>query len=319
MQITDQNLSTRQVRAFIALAEHKNFTRAAQQCHLSQSAFSSLIRTLEDALGVRLFDRDTRRVELTPEGRLFLGGATRVLVSLRDALEDLGEHAAGRRGRASVAALPSLAAGWMPGVLAEFRRAYPGIQVDVADVLSESCVEFVRSGRADFALASMRSVGPELQAEPFCRDGFYLVCRKDHPLSRRRRLTLAALSGEPFIHLAQDSSVRQHIEAAIHPATMNGIMELDQLSTVAGMVRAGLGITVVPALTLFHFDSPDLSAQLIETPGLVREVFVIRRRDRSMSIGAQALLDFMLHRRPPVGDGRRTRRRSALTPGDRAN
>jgi len=100
---------------------------------------------------------------------------------------------------------------------------------------------------------------------------------------------------------------------------MNGIMELDQLSTVAGMVRAGLGITVVPALTLFHFDSPDLSAQLIETPGLVREVFVIRRRDRSMSIGAQALLDFMLHRRPPVGDGRRTRRRSALTPGDRAN
>lgn len=319
MQITDQNLSTRQIRAFIALAEHKNFTRAAQQCHLSQSAFSSLIRTLEDALGVRLFDRDTRRVELTPEGRLFLGGATRVLVSLRDALEDLGEHAAGRRGRASVAALPSLAAGWMPGVLAEFRRAYPGIQVDVADVLSESCVEFVRSGRADFALASMRSVGPELQAEPFCQDGFYLVCRKDHPLSRRRRLTLAALSGEPFIHLAQDSSVRQHIEAAIHPATMNGIMELDQLSTVAGMVRAGLGITVVPALTLFHFDSPDLSAQLIETPGLVREVFVIRRRDRSMSIGAQALLDFMLHRRPPVGDGRRTRRRSALTPGDRAH
>jgi len=111
MQITDLNLSTRQVRAFTALAEHRNFTRAAEQCHLSQSAFSSLIRTLEDSLGVRLFDRDTRRVELTPEGRLFLGGATRVLASLRDALEDLGEHATGRRGRAGVAALPSLAAG----------------------------------------------------------------------------------------------------------------------------------------------------------------------------------------------------------------
>jgi len=307
MQITDLNLSTRQVRAFTALAEHRNFTRAAEQCHLSQSAFSSLIRTLEDSLGVRLFDRDTRRVELTPEGRLFLGGATRVLASLRDALEDLGEHSA---------ALPSLAAGWMPGVLAAFHQEYPGIQVDVADVLSESCIEFVRSGRADFALASMRSVGPDLQAEPFCRDGFYLVCRKDHPLSRRRRLTLPALSGEPFIHLAQDSSVRQHIEAAIHPAKMNGMMELDQLSTVAGMVRAGLGITVVPALTLFHFDSDDLTALPVETPGLTREVFVIRRRDRSLSIGAQALLAFMMQRRPEPGE-RRGSRRGAAPPHSR--
>jgi DNA-binding transcriptional LysR family regulator len=158
----------------------------------------------------------------------------------------------------------------------------------------------------------MRSVGPDLQADPFCRDGFYLVCRKDHPLSRRRRLTLAALSGEPFIHLAQDSSVRQHIEAAIHPARMNGMMELDQLSTVAGMVRAGLGITVVPALTLFHFDSDDLTALPVETPGLTREVFVIRRRDRSLSIGAQALLAFMMQRRPQPGERRASRRGTAL-------
>lgn len=307
MQITELNLSTRQIKAFLALAEQNNFTRAAQQCNLSQSAFSTLIRTLEDAIGVRLFDRDTRKVELTPEGRLFLTGATRVVDDLRAALEDLGEHAAGRRGRASVAALPSLAAGWMPGVLAAFQSSNPGIQVDVADVLSESCVEYVRAGRADFALAAVRSGAPELQTDPFCRDDFYLVCRKDHPLSRRRRPMLAELAGEPFIHLARDSSVRQHIEAAIHPARMNSAMELDQLSTVAGMVRAGLGITVVPALTLFHFDSPELATQPIETPGMTREIFVIRRRDRSLSVAAQSLLDFMLRRKPSVDPGRRRR------------
>lgn len=305
MQITELNLSTRQIKAFLALAEQSNFTRAAQQCNLSQSAFSTLIRTLEDAIGVRLFDRDTRKVELTPEGRLFLAGATRVVEDLRAALEDLGEHAAGRRGRAGVAALPSLAAGWMPGVLAAFQASHPGIQVDVADVLSESCVDYVRAGRADFALAAVRSGAPELQTDPFCQDGFYLVCRKDNPLSRRRRPMLAELAGEPFIHLARDSSVRQHIEAAIHPARMNSVMELDQLSTVAGMVRAGLGITVVPALTLFHFDSPELARLPIETPGMNREIFVIRRRDRSLSVAAQSLLDFMLRRRPSVEGGRR--------------
>lgn len=305
MQIANPNLSTRQLKAFLTLAEQRNFTRAAQLCHLSQSAFSSLIRNLEDTLGVRLFDRDSRNVELTPEGTLFLGGAGRVLDDLREAMENLNEHAAGRRGRARIAALPSLAAGWLPDVLSAFQGSHPGIQVEVADVLSDGCVDQVRNGTADFALAAARADAPELQTDLFCKDTFYLVCRKDHPLSRRRRPMLAELVGEPFIHLARDSSVRQHIEAAIHPARMRSVMELEQLSTVAGMVRAGLGITVVPALTLFHFESPDLATQPVEAQGLTREIFVIRRRDRSLSVGAQTLLDFLLRRRPTVDTRRR--------------
>src|SRR5438046_3962158 len=137
MRITGLNLSTRQVRAFLALAEHRNFTRAAQQSHLSQSAFSTLIRGLEDQLGVRLFDRDTRKVDLTAEGRLFREGAARLLDDFATAMEDLGEHAARRRGRVALAALPSLAAGWLPPVLTDFRARYPGIEVAVSDVLSD--------------------------------------------------------------------------------------------------------------------------------------------------------------------------------------
>lgn len=304
MQITDLNVSTRQVKAFLALAEQKNFTRAADQCHLSQSAFSTLIRTLEEAISIRLFDRDTRKVELTPEGRLFLAGASRLLEDFRAALADLGEHAARRRGRVALAALPSLAAGWLPGVLAEFRSRYPGIELDVADELSESCVERVRSGRADFALAAVRASAPELRTDPFCSDRFHLVCRVDHPLARRRKLTLAQLAGEPFIHLARSSSVRQHIEAAMRPAQMNRVMELEQLSTVAGMVRAGLGITVVPSLTLFHFQHPDLATRPLNAPGLKRELFVIRWKDRSLSSAAQALLEFLVARKPRPAPGR---------------
>jgi DNA-binding transcriptional LysR family regulator len=311
MQISDLNLSTRQVKAFLALAEQKNFTRAAQQCHLSQSAFSSLIRALEDAIGVRLFDRDTRNVGLTAEGRLFLVAAQRLMEDLRLALQDLGEHAARRRGRVSLAALPSLAAGWMPDLLAEFRDLYPGIEVDVADVLSESCVEHVRAGKADFALAAVRSSAPELQTEHFCEDGFHLVCRKENPLARRRQLSLSDLADEPFIHLARSSSVRQHIEAAIHPARMKQVMELEQLSTVAGMVRAGLGISIVPALTLFHFESPELATRAIEAPGLRRQIFVILRNDRSLSIAAQTLLEFLVERRPMDPSGRSARRRKS--------
>ncbi|MGZ5848769.1 MAG: LysR substrate-binding domain-containing protein [Ramlibacter sp.] len=306
MQITDLNLSTRQVRAFLALAEHRNFTRAARQCHLSQSAFSSVIRTLEEAISVRLFDRDTRKVELTPEGRLFQAGAARLLDDFRSALEDLGEHAARRRGRVALAALPSLAAGWLPPVLAAFRAQHPGIELDVADALSEGCVERVRGGLADFSLAAIRAGAPELRTDPFCSDRFHLVCRADHPLARRRRPALADLAGEPFIHLARSSSVRQHVEAAIRPAQMNTTMEVEQLSTVAGMVRAGLGVSVVPALALFHFEHRELATRPLNAPGLVRQIFVIRRNDRSLSIAAQALLDFLVAHRPKAGATRRS-------------
>ena len=303
MQITDLNVSTRQMRAFLVLAEQKNFTRAARQCHLSQSAFSTLIGKLEQAVSVRLLDRDTRKVELTAEGLIFREGALRLMQDFGDAMADLGEHAARRRGRVSVAALPSLAAGWLPDVLAKFREEYPGIGLDVADELSETCVERVRLGRADFALAAIRASAPELRTDPFCSDRFHVVCRRDHRLAGRSRVSLADVAAEPFIHMARSSSVRQHIEAAARPAQLRQVMELEQLTTAAGMVRAGLGITVVPSLTLFYFAHPDLVTRPLRAPGLRRELFVIRPQDRSLSVAAQTLLDYLMVRKPKP-DGR---------------
>ncbi len=151
----------------------------------------------------------------------------------------------------AVALLPSLAAGWLPRVLASFHARHPGVELDIADVLSEPCIERVATGRADFALAAIRADTPELQAEPFCQDGFHLVCRADHPLATRalpagpRRCV--RLADWPFIHLARHSSVRQYLEAAFHPQAMNTLMEVEQLATVMGMVRAGLGISVAPS------------------------------------------------------------------------
>src|SRR5574341_1000429 len=170
--MSEPNLSTRQLRAFVALAEARNFTRAAARCHLSQPAFSALIRSLESALGARLFDRTTRTVELTAEGSLFLDGAMRLLHDVQATVADLGDHVARRRGRVSLAALPALAAGWLPQVLAQFHARHPHIELDVADALSEECVERVRAGRADFALAAVRASAasrwPTCRASPSC-------------------------------------------------------------------------------------------------------------------------------------------------------
>jgi len=292
------NLSIRQLRAFIVLAREKNFTRAAALSHLSQPAFSALIRQLEGALGLRLFERSTRKVELTSEGAEFEPAARRVLNELETALAGVSARTALRRGRVSIALLPSLAADWLPDVLADFHAEHPGIEMQVADVLSEPCIERVRNGKADFALAATRADTSELRAEYFCSDDFHLVCRADHLLAKRRDPQPADLTPFPFVHLSRTSSVRQYVDAATHPNPLPATLEVDQLATVAGMVRAGIGISVVPALTLYQFRAPDLVNRPLRWPGLHRNIYLVRRHDRELSFAAKAFYDWVMARRP---------------------
>lgn len=291
-------LSFRQLQALVTLADVGHFTRAAAACHLSQPAFSAQIRSLEAALGLALFHRSTRQVTLTAEGADFVVAARRVLAEMGHALAGAQDLATLRRGRVSLALLPSLAAGWLPGVLAGFQAAHPGVALAVADVLSEDCIARVASGQADLALAAIRADTPELVALPFCQDDFHLVCPMDHPLAHTRNVGVRQLAAWPFIHLSRTSSVRQYLEAACHPEPLQTVMEVDQLATVMGMVRAGLGISVVPALALFHFQQPGLLTRPVKLAGLQRQIWLVRRRAEPLSLAAQALHDALLARRP---------------------
>ena len=292
------NLSTRTIQAFLALVELKNFTRAASHCHLSQPAFSALIKSLEDSVCLKLFDRSTRHVQLTPEGERFLHSALRIQAELQACEKAMRDTALLAQGRVAVALLPSLAAGWLPDVLQQFLGQHPGVEVAVLDVLSEPCIAAVGNGEADFALAAIRADTPDLQAELFCSDDFHLVCREDHPLAAQERLGVADLLPWPFVHLARHSSVRQYLDAAFFPQSMHTLVEVEQLATVMGLVHAGLGISVVPALSLFHFDKPGLITRPLSLPGMDRQIYLVRRRERSLSLAAQALYRLMLEKRP---------------------
>lgn len=292
------NLSTRTIQAFLALVELKNFTRAASHCHLSQPAFSALIKSLEDSVCLKLFDRSTRHVQLTPEGERFLHSALRIQAELQACEKAMRDTALLAQGRVAVALLPSLAAGWLPDVLQQFLGQHPGVEVAVLDVLSEPCIAAVGNGEADFALAAIRADTPDLQAELFCSDDFHLVCREDHPLAAQERLGVADLLPWPFVHLARHSSVRQYLDAAFFPQSMHTLVEVEQLATVMGLVHAGLGISVVPALSLFHFDKPGLITRPLSLPGMDRQIYLVRRRERSLSLAAQALYRLMLDKGP---------------------
>lgn len=305
------NISSRLLQAFLALDECRNFTRAAERCHVSQSAFSATIRKLEEAAGARLFDRDTRNVKLTPEGERFTEVARRLAADFESAFADLKDYIARRKGRVAIAALPSLAADWLPPVIADYRRRYPGISVELHDVLSDHCLELVRSGQADLALTAPGPNLEEFDTRTMYSDVFYFVCRRDHPLAGKQHIRLPDLAGCEFIHMARSSSVRQHLEAALRPVSIiHAGLEVEHLATLAGLVANGLGVSLVPELTLFQFRRPELVTIPVDAPELVRPILIVKQKGRSLSAAAEGMLELIEAR--VDGDRRvRVRRKGA--------
>lgn len=300
------NISTRLLYAFIALDDLKHFTRAAERCHTSQSAFSVMIQKLESAVGTKLFERDTRNVTLTPEGELFAEVARSLVSEIESAFDDMSDYVARRRGRVAVAALPSLAANGLPAVIAEYKKLYPGVSVSLYDALSDQCLSLLRQGKADLVLTAPGSNFNEFDSKTLCSDPFYLVCRRDHPLAKKRIVQVDRLAGCEIIHLAKSSSVRQHVDNLLRDVqTIHSGFEVEHLATVAGLVKQGLGVTLVPELTLFQFRQLDLVAIPLESQGLMRPILIAKRKDQALSIAAQAMLELIEKRIGPSGARRK--------------
>lgn len=285
------NPSIKHLKAFMALATEHNFTRAAETCHLSQPAFSTLMRNLEEYAGVRLFDRSTRIVALTPEGTVFAATAERLLQDFEGAFGELREHASRRKGRVTIAALPSIAGGALPAVISRFVADYPGIEIILKDITADLCVKAVRERQADFGLTASIEPGPDLASVPVLTDSFHLVCRDDHPLAKRHRLTLRDIATLPQIRFDRASSIRQHIDAAFYPAQPVTAMEVTHPVTAAGLIASGIGVTLAPTLALFQFQMAGLVAVPVQLPIKDRELCLVRRREGSDSVAATAFIE----------------------------
>ena len=287
------NLSLRHMKAFMALATLRNFTRAAESCSLTQSAFSALVSNLEGDLGVKLFARNTRNVDLTAEGQVFLEIVSQLLPETERALAQMQDYVQLRKGRVSLAALPSISASILPPLIARFGREFPGVEVVVQDVASTVCVEMVRNRQVDFALGAAVPPRADLAIETLARDTFWFICLEGHPLAQRKRLGIADVIAEPIIGFEPNSSVRQHLDAAIYPKQWIRSHQVNSLSTAAGFVAAGLGVTIAPTLGLPQFAHLDLRAIPLSLPLNEREICLVRRSGDTDSIAAEAFMKLL--------------------------
>src|SRR5262249_3144292 len=188
-----------QLRYFLAIAETGNFTRAAEQCHVSQPSLSQQIIKLEEEVGHKLFDRMGRRVQLTDAGRLLLEHARAVLTTVENATRQLRETRGQGFGRLAIGVIPTIATYLLPRALASFVRANPHVELIIQEDYTARIVDGLGTGELDIAIAALPIDDDNLVVEVLGTEPLLLVLPKGHPLTGKRRVMLSDISGEPFV------------------------------------------------------------------------------------------------------------------------
>ena len=290
------NLSMRDIDTVLVLGRMLNFRQAAGQLHLSQSALSTQILRIEDSLGVRLFDRTTRSVRLTAAGEVFMQQAATLQVAFREAIAAVSGIAGAERGQVAVAALPSLAARWLPRVLMAYRQAHPGVALKVHDTLSGPAFDLVRAGQVDFALTAADPQHADLHYVPMMSDSFILLIPQGHALARGKGPVRWADTAEmQHVSMVHPSSVRQYTEWAFlqNRIRFQPAFEAEHLATIVAMVECGFGVAALPETAAEAVAHPGIVERKLIAPVAERSIGLVTLRHRSLSPAAATLVDML--------------------------
>jgi DNA-binding transcriptional LysR family regulator len=286
------DFSARQLEAVLALAEYGSFVAAAARLRLSQPALTRSIQRLESALGVRLFERSTRRVQITAAGREFAAVAERMLNDLGITVQSVREVAEERRGLIVISSVMSVAGGLLPGIVAAYRADRPGVEVHVREGVHAAVLDDVRSGVADFGIGYVDELPDFAAGTALSRETFCVVMPARHKLASRRGLSLSELRDEPMVGLPTEARTRRTIDAAAATSgvPLKQVVVVSQFATLMALVGAGVGIAIVPkGATLGPLARGLRSVPLVE-PRLSRRLGLIALREREPTPAASGFV-----------------------------
>ncbi|MEI6804432.1 MAG: LysR substrate-binding domain-containing protein [Burkholderiales bacterium] len=290
------NVTLRQLRAFIALAQTSSFTVAANQLHMTQSALSGLIKELEQALGVQVVNRSTRKVGLSEVGREFYPLVARLLQDLDGALDTIADLKAFKHGIVRVAAPQLMSASVFPQVIAGFRQRYPDIEIRLLDCMVEHVLPRVHSGEADFGVGPERESAADIEAQTLFESPFVVVLRPDHPLAQQECVTWDDALRYPVIALKGEFTHRLRVDlhASLHDEALNPANEVGFMTTAFAMVSAGLGVTTCLPYAKGLIDLHQLQSRPLTDPVVRRKFLLFMRKDRPLSPAAQCFSAYLL-------------------------
>jgi DNA-binding transcriptional LysR family regulator len=284
------NVTLRQLEILVAAADAASFSAAAEKLGISQPSLSETISRLEVELGFRLFERTTRSLVLTADGRRAVATAREIVRDVRLAMESLAGEAE-RRQRIAIAALPSVACAVLPGAIRRLKAEIPQVEIAVHDVLHERALALVQDGLADLALTIRPARLEGLAFRELGSDAMRLLCRADHPLAKRRSVRWRELAGHPFVALARTSSVRRLTDAAFVNAevALEPSYEVEQIPSAAALVEAGLGVAALPTLTFSMFKGRSLVMRPLVEPAPRRQIGIVTLAGRKSANALEQL------------------------------
>jgi DNA-binding transcriptional LysR family regulator len=290
------NFDLNDLLAFRAVAELGSFRKAAESIHLSQPAFSRRIDKLEQALGARLLERTTRRVNLTSVGRDFNSQLRQILNALDTTLLGIRGVAATRMGEVTVACVPSAVNYFLSHVITLYHQRYPKIRIKIIDESANDVLVAVARGDADFGLNFVGSQESDVEFEPLLEESYVAACHRKHPLADKKQVSWAELSKYDYITAGKGSGNRFLLDQALAgvPDRPQSMYETQHGTTMIGLVEAGLGVAVVPAMAMPQADHPLLVSIPLVDPVVRRKMGLIRRRNAMLTPAAQQLYDLCL-------------------------
>jgi DNA-binding transcriptional LysR family regulator len=296
------NFDLNDLQAFRAVVDHGSFRKAADAILISQPALSRRIDKLETALGVRLFDRTTRRVSLTQVGRAFAPKAERLLDDLDDALLGISDVASTRMGQVSIACVPSTAYFFMPRVVQAYHLLYPRIRLRILDCSAHDVQAAVASGEADLGLTFTGNLDSHMDFESLVEEHYVMACRREHPLAGRASVRWEEFWEHDYISVDRSSGNRLLLDQALghRVAARPSICETRHVVTMIGLVEAGLGIAAVPAMAMPVGEHPYLVQVPLVAPQVSRSVGLIKRHGRTLSPAALELERLILEMKTPA-------------------
>jgi DNA-binding transcriptional LysR family regulator len=285
------NFDLNDLLAFRAVAELGNFRKAAESIHISQPAFSRRIDKLEQALGARLLERTTRRVNLTAVGRDFDRQLRQILDALDTTLLGIRGVAATHMGEVTVACVPSAVNYFLSGVIARYHELYPRIRVKIIDDSANGVLLAVARGEADFGLNFIGSQENDVEFETLLEERFVAACRRDHPLAKKKKVSWAELAKYDYISVGKTSGNRLILDQALAglAGQPQSLYETQHGTTMVGLVEAGLGVAALPSMAMPGADHPLLVSVPLVDPVVTRKMGLIKRRSTVLSPAAQQL------------------------------
>ncbi len=300
------NIKYRPIKAFLLAVEAGSFTKAASRFGVTQPSFTSLIQDLEETLGLRLFERSTRSIQLTSAGVDFLARIQRPVTDMEEAYQSILDLSAARRGTVIVGALPSAAYALVPPALSSLRAAHAALKAKVIEAHNDELLLMLRTNQIECAVATLLEPAPDLVFETIIEDCFCAVHPHEHALSALPSVTWKQLPEQGLILLAKGSSARAQYDRALEKRASLSLepdYDVTNMLTAVSLMKLNCGVTVLPRLALPHLGLEGMVCRPIRSPGARRTIGLVRRRDRQLSPAIERFKTHLLQIVPEVEAG----------------